>query len=94
MSKPKMTHSEFVLKAIIAGARSQSKGIHVVYSGFNAAFKSYFDEEARPATAQLEKDGVIAMHGCRGGAMMYKAGEEPERKDDKAAKLLVSMGAA
>lgn len=94
MAKPKLSIQDFVLKAIEAGRTEKSKGIHVVYSGFNAAYKSYFGTDSRAATAKLETAGVIAVRGCRGGVMLYKAGEEPERRDNKADKLLASMGAA
>ena len=92
MGTPKLSMQDFVLKAIEAGATSRSKGIHVVYSGFNAAYKSYFGTDSRAATAKLETAGVIAVRGCRGGVMLYKAGEEPARKDNKAEKLLAGMG--
>ena len=82
----KLTHEQFIVKAIevlrVDNKPSKkddtvSKGIHVVYSGFNAAFRSYFETEPQEATAALAKAGVIAVHPCRGGAMIYLKSDAP-----------------
>ena len=39
----KLSHEEFVKKAIVSLRKEGFKGIHTVYSGFNNAFKKYFD---------------------------------------------------
>lgn len=80
MAPRKLTHEQFVKKAITEG-RNGSKGIHSVYSGFNEAFRTYFDG-ANPvdATAELVRKGVLVVQLRRGGAMLYLKGEEPEVK--------------
>ncbi len=87
-----MTIQEFVVKAIETGRTEKSQGIHVVYSGFNEAFKAYFDgADPRESTAKLQAEGLIVVRPCRGGAMIYKADEAPAEKN-KGTKLLASMG--
>ena len=44
----KMTYQEFVEKAIKSLREPPYKGIHVVYSNFNNAFRQYYDEDPRP----------------------------------------------
>ena len=88
----KMTMGEFVVKAIEKGRTSKSQGIHVVFSGFNEAFKAYFDgADPRASTATLQAEGLIVVRPCRGGAMIYKAAEAPVA-EGKGTKLLASMG--
>ena len=41
----KMSHEEFIKKAIVSLRKEGYKGIHTVYSGFNEAFKKYFEGE-------------------------------------------------
>lgn len=93
MPKTKLSVQDFITKAIAAGKDGKHKGIHVVYSGFNAAFRQYFDNaDPRAAVDGLVERGVLASRGARGGAIIYMAADAPEKKDDKAGKLLASMG--
>ncbi len=39
----KLSSEEFVKKAIVSLRKDGYKGIHTVYSGFNDAFKKYFE---------------------------------------------------
>ncbi len=41
----KLSQEEFIKKAIVSLRKEGYKGIHTVYSGFNTAFKKYFDGE-------------------------------------------------
>lgn len=77
--------------------RRESKGIHSVYSGFNAAFKSYFGGDASPvdATKSAAERDVIDIGGARGGAMLYLPGEAPaawETQEARNGKTLAAMG--
>lgn len=47
----KLSHEEFIKKAIVDLRQKGYKGIHTVYSGFNTAFKKYFDGE-NPGTVK------------------------------------------
>jgi hypothetical protein len=63
----KLTYEEFVKQAILKLRTGDYKGIHTVYSGFNEAFRKYFDG-ANPIeiTYQLakEKKLVIRPNQC------------------------------
>jgi hypothetical protein len=77
--KNKLGQEEFVRLAIARLRLENYKGIHSVYSGFNDAFKAYFDG-ASPidATGELAKQGKIAIRPVKGGVMLYLPGEGPE----------------
>ena len=53
----KLTYEEFVRQAILKLRTGDYKGIHTVFSGFNEAFRKYFDG-ANPIeiTNQLAKE--------------------------------------
>ena len=75
----KISPEEFVRLAIARLRLENYKGIHSVYSGFNEAFKTYFDD-ANPieATGRLAEEGRIVLRPVKGGVMLYLPGEGPE----------------
>ena len=77
--KAKLSPEEFVKLAISRLRLENYKGIHSIYSGFNEAFKSYFDG-ANPidATGELARQGRIGLRPVKGGVMLYLPGEGPE----------------
>jgi len=77
--KNRLTQEEFVKLAIARLRLENYKGIHSVYSGFNDAFKTYFDG-ANPidATGELARLGKIVLRPVKGGVMLYIPGEGPE----------------
>ena len=86
----KLTQAEFVKKAIVSLRKTPYKGIHSVYSGFNEAFRSYFNEDPIKWTTQLSAEGVIEIRPARGGVMLYLPGEAPVRNTGK--DVLKKMG--
>jgi hypothetical protein len=89
--KKKLTHEEFVSLAIEKLRTGNFKGIHSVFSGFNEAFKLYFEgENPIPITDQLAEDGKIALRPTKRGVMLYIPGEEPQSTRGEAA--LQKMG--
>lgn len=86
----KLTQAEFVKKAIVSLRKNPYKGIHSVYSGFNEAFRAYFNEEPIKWTNQLSAEGVIEIRPARGGVMLYLPGEAPARNTGK--DVLKKMG--
>jgi hypothetical protein len=86
----KLTQAEFVKKAIVSLRKNPYKGIHSVYSGFNEAFRSYFNEDPIKWTNQLANEGVIEIRPARGGVMLYLPGEAPVRNTGK--DVLKKMG--
>lgn len=77
--KGKLSQEEFVRLAIARLRLENYKGIHSIYSGFNEAFKAYFDG-ANPieATDELARQGKIAIRPVKGGVMLYMPGDGPE----------------
>ncbi len=90
----KLSHEEFVKKAIVSLRKEGYKGIHSVYSGFNEAFKKYFDgENPVELTNKLASEGTIIVRPVRGGVMLYLPEEAPSAKSS-ADEALKKMGIA
>ncbi|RPI37959.1 MAG: hypothetical protein EHM54_01740 [Nitrospiraceae bacterium] len=74
----RLSHEEFVRKAIVSLRKEGYKGIHTVYSGFNEAFKKYFEgENPIEATNSLAKEGKVVIRPVKGGVMLYLPEEAP-----------------
>jgi len=68
----KLSYEEFVKRAIVSLRKEGYKGIHSVYSGFNSAFKKYYDgENPVEVTNRLAKEGKIVVRPVKGGVMLY-----------------------
>ncbi len=77
--KKKLSHEEFVSLAILKLRTESFRGIHSVYSGFNEAFKLYYEgENPIPVTTRLAEEGKIALRPVKRGVMLYLRGEEPQ----------------
>lgn len=87
----KLNHEEFVKKAIVSLRKEGYKGIHTVFSGFNEAFKKYFEgENPVEVTNKLAKDGKIVVRPVKGGVMLYlpqDAPIQPARGEDALKKM-------
>lgn len=89
--KEKLSEKAFTIKAIKSLRRDGYNGIHSVYSGFNAAFREYFDGDPIEATSRLAKAGDINVVPTRRGVMLYLAEEGPKALNTGAA-VLSKMG--
>ncbi len=88
----KLSHEEFIKKAIVELRKEGYKGIHTVYSGFNSAFKKYFDgENPVEATNKLAKEGRIVIRPVKGGVMLYLP-EDAQATKDVGEEALKKMG--
>jgi len=76
-----LTEYEFVAKAIKTLRRPPYKGIHSVYSGFNQAFREYFNKDPVEATRRLAEEGKIATRPVKGGAILYLSEDAPRTTD-------------
>lgn len=82
MSEKKLSHEEFIRKAIISLRKEGFKGIHTVYSGFNTAFKKYFQgENPVDVTNKLAQEKKLVIRPVRGGVMLYLPEDAPQTKD-------------
>lgn len=89
----KLSHEEFIRKAVVSLRKEGYKGIHSVYSGFNEAFKKYFDgENPVETTNRLAKEGKIVIRPVKGGVMLYLPEEAPgaSNADDTLKKMGLS----
>jgi len=80
-SDKKLSHKEFVYKAIEALRTGKYKGIHATYSGFNSGFKEYFGTDPVAITTAMQKRGELVIVPCRGGVMLYLPQDAPEPRD-------------
>ena len=87
----KLTHKEFTEKAVKNLRREGYKGIHSVFSGFNAAFREYFDTDPIEATQAMAKKEHITIRPARKGCMIYLHGESPKLESSGKA-VLAKMG--
>ncbi|GAB4548112.1 MAG: hypothetical protein Fur0020_16010 [Thermodesulfovibrionia bacterium] len=88
----KMSHEEFVKKAIVSLRKQGYKGIHTVYSGFNEAFKKYFGgEDPVAVTNKLASEGKIIIRPVKGGVMLYLPEDAPPTRGS-ADEALKKMG--
>jgi len=77
----KVSQDEFVLRAIKKLRKPPYRGIHTVYSGFNQAFRKYFDADPIGVTSRMAQEGKIAIRPVKGGVMLYLPEETPDRPD-------------
>lgn len=86
----KLSHEEFVKNAILKLRTPPYKGIHSVYSGFNEAFKKYFDsEDPVKATNKLAAEGKVFIRPIKGGVMLYLPEDAPQvTRGDQALKKM------
>lgn len=73
----KLSYEEFTKKAIVNMRKGNYKGIHAVYSGFNQAFRSYYNEDPIKIINQLAEEGKIVSRLVKGGAMLYLPEDAP-----------------
>ncbi len=87
----KLSYEEFVKQAILKLRTDNYKGIHSVYSGFNEAFRKYYDGiNPIEITNQLAKENKIIIRPVKGGVMLYLPDEAPHTP--KADIVLKKMG--
>jgi len=77
----RLSHLEFVTRAITGLRAEGKKGIHSVFSGFNEAFRKYYDEDPVGATNDLQEDGHIVIRPSKKGVTLYLATEAPASLD-------------
>ena len=88
MADKTMHPMDFITRAVTKLRSTQSKGIHVVISGFNAAWAKYYNAPAATVTAdntvkyhpeiqKLVDANKIVFRPCKKGAMLYLAADAP-----------------
>jgi len=87
----KLSYEEFVKKAILKLRTGNYRGIHSVYSGFNEAFRTYYDG-VNPVeiTTKLAEEKKIIIMPVKGGVMLYLPDDAPQVPQAK--QVLKKMG--
>jgi len=75
----KISEYEFVVRAIKKLKKPPYKGIHSVSSGFNQAFREYFNRDPVEATTRLAQKGKIVTRPVKGGATLYLPDDAPSQ---------------
>ena len=73
----RISEYEFIVRAIKKLRKPPYKGIHSVYSGFNQAFRDYFDKDPVETTKRLTAEGKIASRPVKGGVTIYLPEDAP-----------------
>jgi len=73
----KISEYEFIVKAVKKLRKPPYKGIHSVYSGFNRAFRDYYQKDPIETTTRLAEQGQIVTRPVRGGVMIYLPEDAP-----------------
>lgn len=76
-SNAKISEYDFIVRAIKKLRKPPYKGIHSVYSGFNRAFREYFNKSPVELTNQLARKGKISIRPSKGGVMLYLPEDVP-----------------
>jgi hypothetical protein len=87
----KITHEEFVKQAILKLRTGEYKGIHSVYSGFNEAFREYYDgDDPVKVTNQLAEKKKIVIRPVKGGVIIWLPEDVPQT--NRGSEVLKKMG--
>jgi hypothetical protein len=81
--KNRISEYDFVVKAIKKLRKPPYKGIHSVYSGFNQAFREYFNKDPVKTTIKLAEEGKIVTRPVKGGVTLYLPEDAPTHKGSK-----------
>ncbi len=75
----KLPYKVFIEQAILKLRKKPYKGIHVVYSNFNKAFRQYYDDlDPKPIVQQLVDEGFLVCRVVKGGAVIYLSSDMEE----------------
>jgi hypothetical protein len=90
----RISEVEFIVRAVRKLRKPPYKGIHSVYSGFNRAFRDYFQKDPIETTTKLAEEGKIVTRPVKGGVMIYLPDEAPAPRgsDDVLSKILEESG--
>jgi len=79
----KISEYDFILRAIKKLRKPPYKGIHSVYSGFNQAFRDYFNKDPVEVTTKLVGEGKIVTRPVKGGVTLYLTEDVPVSRASK-----------
>lgn len=72
ISQPKLSHEEFVKRAILKLKKPNELGINTIHSGFNDAFRKYFGgDDPSETISNLAKEGKLVIKPAKEGYFIY-----------------------
>jgi len=84
MNHERLSYEDFVINAILSLRKSKILGIHTIYSGFNDAFKEYYQgEDPEKIIYQLAEKGVINIRPEKWGATLSLPDTNDVRIDEQ-----------
>ncbi len=87
----RLSPEEFIRLAVVRLRNGNFKGIHSVYSGFNEAFKKYFEgTDPVQVTTEFAGAGKLVIRPAKNGVMLYLPEDAPQ--GDRADRALRKMG--
>lgn len=89
-----ISEEEFVIEGIKRLRKEPYKGINSVMSGFNEAFRKYFNKDPVAVTSKMAEEGKIEIVPLKKGrgVMLYLSGEGPRRrKTEETLKKILAM---
>jgi len=87
-----VSEEEFIIEGIKKLRKDPYKGIHSVFSGFNEAFRKYFNKDPVEFTGKMASAGKVEIVPLKSGkgVMLYLPGEGPRgKKTDEALKKIL-----
>ena len=87
----KLPYKQFVERSIKALRDPPYKGIHVVYSNFNSAFRQYYDEDPRPVIDKLVAEGFLVSRLAKGGPIITLASESDAKTENDTSAALAKI---
>jgi len=90
-SKLSLSHKEFVERAIKTLREPPYKGIHVVFSNFNSAFRQYYSEDPRPIVDKMIAEGFLVSRPSKGGVIIMLASESDQKTDNSPSAALAKI---
>ena len=89
MADKKLSKEEFVKRAIQKLRKGEYRGIHTVFSGFNEAFRKYFNgADPVEATKELVEKGIIVCRPAKRGAYILLAEDATDNSQKVLDKIL------
>jgi hypothetical protein len=86
----RLTEYEFVVRSIKRLRKPPYRGIHTVFTGFNQAFKDYFNKNPVEATQKLAQEGKIVIRPVKGGVMLYLPEDAPRGRKGNPLTVILS----
>lgn len=87
-----LSEAEFTKRAIKELRELPQKGIHSKYSGFNAAFRQYFNKDPEKAIDRLAERAKIETREEADGFMLYLPEEAPDESPNETLDKIVNSG--